>query len=82
MVSLDKFYIFYWMNIGFRCSFFMSKFNHKEGLLMFSDEILEKIFEHPESKKVPIGYQSTMIRIVEEVLTEMGVNLDATLSES
>ena len=37
---------------------------------MFSDEILEKIFTHPEAKTVPIGYQSTMIHIVEEVLEE------------
>ena len=49
---------------------------------MFSDEILEKIFEHPETRKVPIGYQSTMIRVVEEVLEEMEVKLDATISES
>ena len=60
----------------------MPKFKHKEEMLMFSDEILEKIFEHPESQKVPIGYQSTMIRVVEEVLEEMGVKLDAAISES
>lgn len=37
---------------------------------MFSDEILEKIFAHPETSKIPIGCQSTMIRVIEEVLEE------------
>ena len=37
---------------------------------MFSDEILEKIFAHPETSKVPIGCQSTMIHVIEEVLEE------------
>ena len=35
---------------------------------MFSDEILEKIFAHPETSKIPIGCQSTMIHVIEEVL--------------
>lgn len=49
---------------------------------MFSDEILEKIFANPESHKVPIGYQSTMIHVVENVLEEMkGEKPYATLSE-
>lgn len=48
---------------------------------MFSDEILEKIFTHKESRLVPIGYQSIMISVIEEVLEETGVNLDA-VSES
>ena len=38
---------------------------------MFSDEILEKIFEHPETSKIPIGCQSTMIHVIEEVLEEV-----------
>lgn len=37
---------------------------------MFSDEMLEKIFAHPETSKVPIGCQSTMIHVIEEVLEE------------
>lgn len=49
---------------------------------MFSDNILEKIFSHSDTKKVPIGYQSAMISIIEQVLDEMGVNLDDTVSES
>ena len=35
---------------------------------MFSDEILEKIFSHKETRKIPIGCQSTMIHVIEEVL--------------
>ena len=38
---------------------------------MFSDEILEKIFAHPETSKIPIGCQSTMIHVIEEVLEEV-----------
>ena len=38
---------------------------------MFSDEILEKIFAHPEASKVPIGCQSTMIHVIEEVLEDV-----------
>ena len=38
---------------------------------MFSDEILEKIFSDPEAQKVPIGYQSTMIHVVEKILEEL-----------
>ncbi len=49
---------------------------------MFSDEVLERIFSNTEIEKIPIGYQSTMISIIEKVLEEMGVNTDATVSES
>ena len=38
---------------------------------MFSDEILEKIFSHPETSKIPIGCQSTMIHVIEEVLEDV-----------
>lgn len=48
---------------------------------MFSDEILEKIFSHPETRKIPIDTQSTMIDVIESVLEEMGVNTDATVSK-
>ena len=70
------------MNSAFAGLFFMPKFKHKEGMLMFSDEILEKIFSDKETQLVPIGYQSTMIKVIENVLEEMGVNTDATISES
>lgn len=54
----------------FSCSFFMPKFNHKGANDMFSDETLEKIFSDPETQKVPIGYQSTMIHVIEKILEE------------
>ena len=38
---------------------------------MCSDEILEKIFAHPETSKIPIGCQSTMIHVIEEVLEDV-----------
>lgn len=41
---------------------------------MFSDEILEKIFADKETQKVPIGCQSTMIRVIERILEEENVN--------
>lgn len=37
---------------------------------MFDDKILEKIFTDPETQKIPIGYQSTMIRVIEKILEE------------
>ena len=46
---------------------------------MFSDEILERIFSHKEINSIPISEQSTMIKIIEDVLTEMGVDTDATV---
>ena len=48
----------------------MRKFKHKGVINMFSDEILEKIFLDPETQKVPIGYQSTMIHVIEKILEE------------
>lgn len=60
----------------------MPKFKHKEGGKMFNDEILEKIFADEEVQKVPIGYQSTMVSVIERVLEEMGVKTDATISKS
>lgn len=45
---------------------------------MFSDEILEKIFSDPEAQTVPIGAQSTMVHVIEKVLEEMGVDVNAT----
>lgn len=54
----------------FSCSFFVPKFKHKGVMNMFSDETLEKIFSDPEAQKVPIGYQSTMIHVIEKILEE------------
>ncbi len=38
---------------------------------MFSDDVLEKIFIHPELTNVPIVHQSTMIHAIEEVLEKV-----------
>lgn len=38
---------------------------------MFSDEVLEKIFAHPEMQKIPIGCQSTAVHVFQEVLEEI-----------
>lgn len=48
---------------------------------MFDDNVLEKIFSSPEVSNIPIENQSTMIRVIEKTLEEMGV-YDATLSKS
>ena len=49
---------------------------------MFSDEILERIFTHPETKYVPMAYQSTMIHAIESVLDEVKEeNPNVSLSE-
>lgn len=49
---------------------------------MFSDEILEKIFADKEMQTIPIGTQSTAVSVIERVLEEMGVDLNATVCES
>lgn len=38
---------------------------------MFSDDVLEKIFLHPELQNVPIAYQSSVIHAIEEILKEI-----------
>lgn len=38
---------------------------------MFSDEVLEKVFSHPEMQKIPIGCQSTAVHVFQEVLEEI-----------
>lgn len=46
------------------------------------DEILEKIFAHPEMQKIPIGCQSTAVKVFEEVLFDIKEeNPYATISE-
>lgn len=37
---------------------------------MFSDEVLEKIFSRKDVMKIPIVYQSTMVRAIQEVLEQ------------
>jgi hypothetical protein len=60
----------------------MPKFKHREVVEMFSDEILEKIFAHKDMRYVPIGYQSTVVTVVGEVLEEYrGKNKYAAVSE-
>ena len=49
----------------------MSKFKHKEMILMFKDEILEKIFANKEMQKIPIGCQSTAVSVFEDVIEEL-----------
>ena len=38
---------------------------------MLKDEVLEKIFAHKEARKVPIGYQATMVSVFDEVMQEI-----------
>ena len=38
---------------------------------MLNDDVLEKIFSNKEARKVPIGYQSTMVSIFGEVLEQI-----------
>lgn len=48
---------------------------------MFSDETLEKIFGREDVMKIPIVYQSTMVRAIQEVLEqEERENADKPLS--
>lgn len=54
---------------------------NKEEVIMFSDEILEKIFTNPDVSKIPIEEQVTMIRVIEKVLDDMEVD-NATISKS
>ena len=49
---------------------------------MFNDAFLEKIFSDERLKNIPIGFQSTMIDIISDALEDLGVSLDATISES
>ena len=63
-------------------SFFMPKFRYKGGRPMLSDEVLERIFAHKDMRLVPIGYQSTVVTVIGEVLDEIeGERPNATISE-
>ena len=59
------------MNVKFSRSFFMQKFNYKEGICMLSDDFLTKIFSSEEMQSLPVGAQSTAVHAVEEVLEEI-----------
>ena len=41
---------------------------------MFSDEVLEKIFSREDVMKIPLTYQSVMVRAVQEVLEKEGID--------
>lgn len=49
---------------------------------MFNDFILETIYSITDINKIPIGYQAEMLRIFEEALEKMGVNINELISES
>ena len=38
---------------------------------MLKDEILEKIFGHPEMQKIPIGWQATAVSVFDDILDEI-----------
>ena len=40
-------------------------------MLMLNDDVLEKIFSNKEARKIPIGYQATMVSIFDEVLEQI-----------
>ena len=49
---------------------------------MFNDELLERIFAHKDMRLVPIGYQSTVVTVIGEILEQIkGENPYATVSE-
>lgn len=41
---------------------------------MFSDEVLEKIFSREDVMKIPLTYQSVMVRAVQEILEKEGID--------
>jgi hypothetical protein len=54
----------------------MPKCNCKEEALMFSDEVLEKIFARKELQSLPLQVQSSIIHAIENVLEEDSKNAD------
>lgn len=49
---------------------------------MFNDTMLERIFAHKDMRYVPIGYQSTVVTVIGEILEQVkGENEYATVSE-
>ena len=62
--------------------FLCDNLNTKELVLMLNDLFLEKIFSDNRLKNIPVGYQSIMIDVISDILEDLGVDLDATISES
>lgn len=54
----------------------MQKFNQKDGDNVFSDEILEKIFNRKEMQRLDLQTQSSVIHAIEEVLEGEKQNAD------
>ena len=54
----------------------MQKFNQKEGDNVFSDEILEKLFNRKEMQRLDLQTQSSVIHAIEEVLEGEKQNAD------
>ena len=54
----------------------MQKFNQKEGDNVFTDEILEKIFNRKEMQRLDLQTQSSVIHAIEEVLEGEKQNAD------
>ena len=49
---------------------------------MFRDEVLERVFAHKDMRFVPIGYQSTVVTVIGEIIEELrGENPYAKLSD-
>lgn len=49
---------------------------------MFNDDTLEKFFAHKEMQSIPVGLQSTIVNIVEEILQSiMEENQYVTVAE-
>lgn len=38
---------------------------------MFTDDVLEKIFSHPEMRTIPVGAQSTAVHAFQEVMDDI-----------
>lgn len=66
----------------FRILFLCENLIIKELVLMLNDLFLEKIFSDNRLKNIPVGYQSIMIDVISDILEDLGVDLDATISES
>ena len=49
---------------------------------MFSDEILDRIYNDEEVKEIPIGYQVTIVRAIERILEEKEKQNGATVYQS
>lgn len=45
------------------------------------DEVMERIFEEANRRRIPIGWQNLMMNIVENVLTEMEVEINVPESK-